>query len=72
MSVCPVLTNVNADLRRRYDAAVASKKVSPVREFRTWSESAGINGKRRYFVADDNDQPIRSLGFVEATPTVCD
>ena len=72
MSVCPVLTNVRAQLRRHYDAGVADGTISPMREFRTWSESVGANGKRRYFVADDSGQPIRSLGSVEATPTIAD
>ena len=72
MAVCPVLTNVSADLRRTYDAAIAAKKITPVREFRTYSEPVGTDGVRHYFVADDNGQPIRSLGFVEATPTIAD
>lgn len=72
MSVCPVLTQVSAQLRTKYDEAVRKGTVKPVREFRTWSEPVGANGMRRYFVANDKGQPIRSLGSVEATPTVAD
>ena len=72
MAVCPVLTNVRADLRRKYDTAVAEGRITSVREFRICSEPVGTNGVRHYFVADDNDQPIRSIGFVEATPTIAD
>lgn len=72
MAICPVITNVSADLRRKYDVALATKKVAPVREFRTVSLPLGTNGKRRYFVADDNGKPIESLGYVDATPTVAD
>lgn len=72
MAVCPVITNVIADLRRKYDAAIAAKQTTPMREFRTWSEPVGTHGVRRYFVADDNGQPIREVGFVEAIPTIAD
>lgn len=72
MSVCPVLTQVSDQLKHVYDAAVAKGQVAPVKVFRTYSEPIKGSAKRRYFVADDNDQPIRELGYVEATPTIAD
>lgn len=72
MSVCPVLTQVSAKLRHYYDSALSVGQIRPVKEFRLCSEPIEGSAVRSYYVADDEGQPIRVIGCVEATPTVAD
>ncbi len=76
MVASPALTQVAACLRPLFERAVATGKINPRKGFRIVSVpcvgDAGAEGWRNYFLADDDGNPLHTLGSTKAKPTICD
>jgi len=76
MVASPALTQVESRLRPLYEQAIASGKIKPLKQFRIISVPCvgdeGREGWRRFFVADDDGQPLHTVGSTKAKPTICD